>query len=389
MSATADAPIVAVDRSLGADITDVVDSTDIANEADHNNSAIETINLNTGASTFGDGAAVAAARPVGVRVRRKRRNSVEAMVDFAQETGDAGLEAYGRKLQAELAAQEEADGSATTGGDGSGPADEMGLEGEDEAGAVAKKKKKKPVGFQVRPLLPQSSFACPVLQQPMTRRSVCCPLQKKKREPPENDLSIRRDLELRMRTSYMRLSFFATVGVVIMIVELEFLTRRYIDSGSMSYEKSHVTNILKAFISLSSIAALGYFLQFKADRTAYLAATQGQMFLSRGRCGRFMRDCLEMLIIILHVPPFVDFTYERKSDEWHCDTTSCEIVPGDTVTWHIDMMSLVMLMRIYLVPRLMLYGSELWSSPTVRPTTAKALPKPFKLPSNCACRAVM
>jgi hypothetical protein len=166
---------------------------------------------------------------------------------------------------------------------------------------------------------------------------------------------------MQMSSAYIWLTVFAFIGPIVMIVELELLYEPETAAAAAKYESKPATDVLKGIVSFSSCVAFIFLLRYQALRYQYIEATEGQLALERGRVGRILTTILEIMITCGHVPPFVNFTWTAGATLQECDATSCDFM----YVCHIDMLSLIMLARIYLLPRFMLYTSELWTSPTV------------------------
>eukprot|EP01052_Picozoa_sp_SAG31_P025676 SAG31_NODE_2265_length_6057_cov_1.956193_7_plen_438_part_00 len=184
------------------------------------------------------------------------------------------------------------------------------------------------------------------------------PKKDKKTGDTARDLHSRRDIQLKMKAAYGVVVMMAAISFVLVIIELEILTKGYLDTGT--YAQTGMTQTLKGIISFCSLISAGFMMRYYQHWFSYLVVTQGTMYLKRQRHWLRLQFLAELLLVTLHVPPGVDLSFR---DEFVVGTDGSGSAP--TVLYHVDILGMVVLLRVYLLPRCVLFFSELWSSNTV------------------------
>lgn len=179
---------------------------------------------------------------------------------------------------------------------------------------------------------------------------------KKTNDTAGRDLHSRRDIQLNMKAAYGVVVFMASISFVLVIIELEILTKGYLDTGA--YKQTTATQVLKGVITFCSLVSALFITRYYQHWFSYLVVTQGTMYMKRQRTWLYLKFLVELLLVTLHVPPGLDLTFRDKYVV-EIDDGSGSNEP--TVLYHVDICGMVVLLRVYLLPRCLLYFSELWS----------------------------
>ena len=192
-------------------------------------------------------------------------------------------------------------------------------------------------------------------------------VKKSKYDDTARDLNSRTDIQLAMKAAYGWVVAMFVICFICLVIELQILTKGYLESRETAppgiYEQTIPTEVLKGVISFCSLISALFMIRYYQHYYRYLLITQGSLHIKRNRHWLRFRFLCEFLACCIHVPPGVSYTWfswslfpQEVSDE--------SGFSGD-IYYHIDIFNLLILVRVYLLPRSVLYFSELWSSNTV------------------------
>jgi hypothetical protein len=196
----------------------------------------------------------------------------------------------------------------------------------------------------------------------------------------------RENLPLKIRNAYSWVCLVAAIAVGQVIVETEILTKAIVNQGYTQASVSgfiprpgseigivgHVTNTalmrqlkLQTFISISVQTVL--YLRYWKLLTKYDTQRKGQAYMEETKWRRISGLVFDVVLGMLHIPFFWDWSFSwdtfRSYGSGDMPWPLNEATGKYSVPYHIDMLSmfLVLPFNVALLPRLVLYRSQLWT----------------------------
>lgn len=211
----------------------------------------------------------------------------------------------------------------------------------------------------------------------------------KVQDPPKKKTG----LPVKIRNAYTWVFLFAAMAVFLVIWEVEIVTREivkmgYTQSAVSGFEmngenidgrvkNTELQRLLKVGLLVCVTIQTGFYLRYHSLLTEYDTQRKGAREMHQARWSRRLSLAFDVVLGMLHIPFFWDWSFEwdtfRSYSEgdmpWRYDApTGTYAVP-----YHIDMVSmfLVLPFNVALIPRLVLYHSELWTEGAALARVAK------------------
>eukprot|EP01043_Picozoa_sp_COSAG02_P073087 COSAG02_NODE_14059_length_1316_cov_0.775678_1_plen_343_part_10 len=238
---------------------------------------------------------------------------------------------------------------------------------------------------------PQKKYAPPPSPQEESPRGERAVLHKKRGE--QLDLTAVRGIDehpkqnatlpVKIRNAYTWVFVFAAMAVFLVIWEVDILTREIVKKGYTQaavsgfvmngenidgrIENTELQRLLKVGLLICVTIQTGLYLRYHRLLTEYNTQRRGQREMDQERWSRRLGLAFDVVLGMLHIPFFWDWSFEwdtfRSYSEgdmpWRYDAPTGKFA----VPYHIDMASmfLVLPFNVALIPRLVLYHSELWT----------------------------
>eukprot|EP01050_Picozoa_sp_SAG11_P017685 SAG11_NODE_2575_length_3206_cov_1.588993_3_plen_243_part_00 len=129
------------------------------------------------------------------------------------------------------------------------------------------------------------------------------------------DLHSRRDIQLAMKGAYGVVVAMAALSFALIIIELEVLTKGYLEKGS--YTQTMATQTLKGIVSFASLVSALFMTRYYQHWFAYLAVTQGRFVPPVPDCVlpspisellALTAGCWQLLLLLLTMQAIAAFT---------------------------------------------------------------------------------
>lgn len=180
-----------------------------------------------------------------------------------------------------------------------------------------------------------------------------------------------------IRNAYDRVCIAAFLATFLMVFEVEVTTHNIIDSnGANGGHINHTDQMrgLKAAITVLVVLQACFYLHYYYLHTKFETQKKGEKVMDDHRWRRWGSLVWDLVICLIHMPFFVDFafsmetfrTYDDYSGPWPWNATTGKV----SIPYHGDMLSMFMVNRVFLLPRLVLYHSSLWSAGSALATLA-------------------